>query len=113
MLAVNALFRLRAAQGVPGLASKYGAGRLELACAKAIAAGDPTYRTIKGVLAAGAGSRPRPASGRRRRGGGVPARPGRRLFENVVAMPYQIRTLRHQTSDDHGGSDEPGAGVSA
>jgi hypothetical protein len=49
LLAVNALFRLRAAQGVLGLATKYGADRLELACAKAMAAGDPSYRTAVSI----------------------------------------------------------------
>jgi transposase len=52
-LAENALLRLRAAQGVLGLGDKHDPGRLEAACAKAIAAGDPSYRTIKGILAAG------------------------------------------------------------
>ena len=53
LLAENALFRLRAAQGVLGLADKHDPGRLEAACAKATTAGDPSYRTIKGILAAG------------------------------------------------------------
>jgi hypothetical protein len=53
LLAENALFRLRAAQGVLGLADKHNPERLEAACAKAIAAGDPSYRTIKGILTAG------------------------------------------------------------
>ena len=50
----NALFRLRAAQGILGLRTKYGPERLENACTAALSAGDPSYRTIKGVLAAGA-----------------------------------------------------------
>ncbi len=53
LLAENALFRLRAAQGVLGLTDRHDPGRLEAACAKATAAGDPSYRTIKGILAAG------------------------------------------------------------
>jgi transposase len=53
LLEVNALFRLRAAQGVLGLADKHGPDRLEAACARASAVGDPSYRTIKGILAAG------------------------------------------------------------
>lgn len=61
LLAVNALFRLRAAQGVLGLATKYGPERLETACGKALLVGDPTYRTIKGILAAGAETDPPPA----------------------------------------------------
>jgi transposase len=50
----NALFRLRAAQGILGLRTKYGTDRLEHACAAALAAGDGSYRTIKGILATGA-----------------------------------------------------------
>jgi hypothetical protein len=53
LLEVNALFRLRAAQGVLGLRSKHAPARLEAACAKAIAVGDPSYRTVKGILIAG------------------------------------------------------------
>ena len=53
LLAGNALYQLRAAQGVLGLDSKHQAGRLEAACARATAAGDPSYRTVKGILAAG------------------------------------------------------------
>ena len=58
LLADNALFRLRAAQGVIGLADKHNPARLEAACAKATAAGDPSYRTIKGILAAGTQTAP-------------------------------------------------------
>ena len=53
LLGDNALYRLRAAQGVIGLADRCAPSRLEAACAKAITAGDPSYRTIKGILAAG------------------------------------------------------------
>ncbi len=53
LLADNALFRLRAAQGVLGLADRHDPARLEAACVKATAAGDPSYRTVKGILAAG------------------------------------------------------------
>lgn len=53
LLEINALFRLRAAQGVLGLRDKHTPARLEAACAKAIAVGDPSYRTIKGILIAG------------------------------------------------------------
>lgn len=53
LLAENALFRLRAAQGVLGLAERHDPARLEAACVKATAAEDPSYRTIKGILAAG------------------------------------------------------------
>src|SRR6266567_3815140 len=53
LLEDNALYRLRAAQGVLHLADKHQPGRLEAACARAAAAGDPSYRTVKGILAAG------------------------------------------------------------
>ena len=53
LLADNALYRLRAAQGVVGLADRHDPSRLEAACARAITAGDPSYRTVKGILAAG------------------------------------------------------------
>ncbi len=55
---VNALHRLRAAQGVIGLAERYSPERLDAACARAVAVGDPSYRTIKGILAAGTESDP-------------------------------------------------------
>jgi hypothetical protein len=62
LLAGNALYRLRAAQGVLHLADKHHPGRLEAACAKATAAGDPSYRTVKGILAAGTETAPAPAA---------------------------------------------------
>jgi transposase len=58
LLTDNALYRLRAAQGVLHLADKHQPGRLEAACAKAAAAGDPSYRTVKGILAAGTEASP-------------------------------------------------------
>ncbi|MFI6056516.1 IS21 family transposase [Streptomyces violascens] len=60
LLEVNALYRLRAAQGVLGLRKKYGDVRLEAACAKASLVGDPSYRTIKGILVAGTETEPAP-----------------------------------------------------
>jgi transposase len=53
LLAEPVLHRLRAAQGVLRLAERYGSARLEAACARAIVVGDPGYRTVKGILAAG------------------------------------------------------------
>lgn len=52
LLADGALHHLRAAQGIIGLAERHGSARLDAACARAIVVGDPTYRTIKGILAA-------------------------------------------------------------
>ncbi|MEU8523625.1 IS21 family transposase [Streptomyces sp. NPDC048577] len=63
LLQVNALYRLRAAQGILGLRKKYGDQRLEAACTKAIAVGDPSYRTIKGILIAGTETDPEPETG--------------------------------------------------
>lgn len=54
LLADRALHHLRAAQGILGLAEKYGPGRLDAACGRALAVGDPSYRTVKGILAIGA-----------------------------------------------------------
>ncbi len=62
LLADNALYRLRSAQGVIGLGGRCDPGRLEAACARALAAGDPSYRTIKGILAAGAEHEAPPAA---------------------------------------------------
>jgi transposase len=53
LLEVNALYRLRQAQGVVRLAEKYGKERLEAACRRAAEIGDPEYRTVKGILIAG------------------------------------------------------------
>jgi hypothetical protein len=86
LLEIGALFRLRSAQGVLGLADKHGPERLELACAKAITAGDPFYRTIKGILAAGSETDPLPPS---TGDGGASAHlhgPAA-LFDNVYALP--------------------------
>ncbi len=53
LLGEQALHRLRSAQGVIHLADSYGAPRLELACALALEVGDPSYRTVRGILKAG------------------------------------------------------------
>jgi hypothetical protein len=53
IMEVNALYRLRQAQGVVGLADKYDAFRLDAACRKALVAGDPSYKTVRGILVAG------------------------------------------------------------
>ncbi len=49
----NALYRLRQVQGIIGLAEKYSPQRLEAACHRALLAGDPSYKTVKGILVAG------------------------------------------------------------
>jgi len=53
LLGQQALHRLRSAQGIIGLAGHYGQDRLEAACSFALAAGDPSYRTVRGILDAG------------------------------------------------------------
>jgi transposase len=60
LMEVNALHRLRSAQGILALAGKHGLPRLEAACGRALTAGDPSYRTIKGILAAGLEAEPAP-----------------------------------------------------
>jgi hypothetical protein len=53
LLGQQALHRLRSAQGVIGLGDRYGKDRLEAACSFAFSAGDPSYRTVRGILDAG------------------------------------------------------------
>lgn len=90
LLAVNALYRLRAAQGVLGMRDKHGPDRLEAACAKAVAVGDPSYRTVKGILAAGteATAEATPSAGS---AAGVPAflHGPERLFPDDTGHPEQ------------------------
>ena len=62
LLEVNALHRLRSAQGVLGLADKHGPERLNQACARAMAVGDPSYRTVRGILVAGTETTPNEAA---------------------------------------------------
>jgi len=86
LLEVNALFRLRAAQGVLGLADKHGAARLEAACALTVSVGDPSYRTIKGILAAG--TEHQPAARAAGDGGAAAHLHGpERLFADPVTTP--------------------------
>jgi transposase len=89
LLAENALYRLRAAQGIIGLADKHDPGRLDAACAKALTAGDPSYRTVKGILAAGAerDALPAAASGD---GGAAAFLRGPASFANVIPMPGTV-----------------------
>jgi transposase len=88
LLTDNALYRLRAAQGVIGLADKHDPGRLEAACAKAVAAGDPSYRTVRGILAAGAERDQLPAAAGD--GGAAAFLRGPASFANVIPMPGTI-----------------------
>jgi len=53
ILEVHVLYHLRQAQAVVRLADRYGAERLNAACSRALAFGDPSYRTIKTILERG------------------------------------------------------------
>jgi hypothetical protein len=53
LMEVNALYRLRQAQGVIRLAEKYEPERLDAACRRALEVGDPTLRTVRGILQSG------------------------------------------------------------
>jgi transposase len=53
--------RLRAAQAVLRMADRYGAQRLEAACARALTHDSPFYRTVKTILAGGHDLQPLPA----------------------------------------------------
>jgi transposase len=88
LLADNALYRLRSAQGVIGLAGRNDPARLEAACATALAAGDPSYRTIKGILAAGTENGPLPAAAGD--GGAAAFLRGPASFANIIAMPGTV-----------------------
>ncbi len=112
MLEVGALYRLRAAQGVLGLADKHGTERLESACSKAIVVGDPSYRTIKGILAAGVETDPPPTP---TGDGGAPAHlhGPTALFSNVYALPTangDAHTVVDATTG-RGADDDRGEGV--
>jgi len=53
LLEEHAFHHLRQCQGILRLAEKYGQERLEAACARANAFGDPAYRTVKTILERG------------------------------------------------------------
>jgi transposase len=85
LLAGNALHHLRAAQGVLRLGDRYGPQRLDAACARALACGDGSYRTVKGILVAGLDTAPlvaQPATGR-----AVPA-----LLRGAAALVGDLET---------------------
>jgi transposase len=94
LLEVGALYRLRSAQGVLGLADKHGAARLEAACAKAIAAGDPSYRTVKGILTAGAETDP-PAASTGDGGAAAHLHGPDALFGTVLTLPISNSDGHH------------------
>jgi len=117
LLEVNALFRLRAAQGVLGLADRHRPDRLEAACAKAITVGDPSYRTVKGILAAATQAEP----ARRPTGDGGAAahlHGPLQLFATVIPLPTDqgqaevdtATTDDERASHGHGDDERHGGG---
>lgn len=80
--------RLRAAQGVLALGSRYGHARLEAACQRALVHGSAHYRTVKTILATGADAQP----------GATPETPaayGRARFTRSAAELFQAGTTLH------------------
>ena len=67
-----------------GLGDKHDPSRLEAACAKAITAGDPSYRTVRGILAAGAERDQLPAAAGD--GGAAAFLRGPASFANVIPL---------------------------
>lgn len=53
LLAVNTFYNLRQAQGLLRLGERYGPTRLNAAASRALAYGDPGYRTVKNILERG------------------------------------------------------------
>jgi hypothetical protein len=104
---------------VLALAGRHGVGpdRLEAACATAIAAiaaGDPSYRTVKGILAAGTETAPtqRPTGD----GGAAAHLHGpTQLFRTVIPVPTSEGQLELDTAtasgdhQDHGDDEDQAA----
>lgn len=71
----------RSALGVVRLEKKYGTGRLEKACAKALALASPHYRTVKTILSNSAEDTPLPGSD-------APESPSLKSAENIRGPHY-------------------------
>lgn len=103
-----ALHRLRSAQAILGLSGKHTDARLEAACRKAAEAGDPSYRTIRNILAAGLEGieHERPTGD-----GGAPAflHGPEQLFADVIPFPATAATTHVTTVDrrDDAADGEP------
>ena len=92
-----------------GLADKHGPARLEAACAKAVAVGDPSYRTVKGILIAGAETDPPPpATGDA--GAAAHLHGPTQLFANVIALPTTNGTPDPDPATTSGPRTSPGDG---
>jgi transposase len=92
LFTINALFRLRSAQGILRLTDKHSPARLEAACVKAMAAGDPSYRTIRGILTAGTETEPAPA-GTGDGGAAAHLHGPDALFTNVHPLPTRAEEV--------------------
>jgi transposase len=97
----HAQHHLRAAQGVLRLAERHDTGRLDAACQRALAAGDPSYRTVKGILAAGLEAVPLPAETTTGQAAGIPA-----LLRGPAALIGGMPTLH--LGGHHGDPDAAG-----
>jgi hypothetical protein len=89
LLADHILERLRAAQGVLRLRDRFGAARLEAACARALRHSSPYYRTVKTVLTSGFDQQPLDAAD----GAHVHA-PGAR-FARSAQLLFNLDAPRH------------------
>lgn len=58
LLSSHAWHFLRQSQGIIRLADKYGSERLNAACARANAFGDPSYHTVRNILEQGLDAQP-------------------------------------------------------
>ena len=107
LLAVNALHRLRAVQGILALADKHTATRLDAACRRARSVGDPSYRTIRGILTAGTENIDQPTVA-------APSAPAHlhgpaRLFNpNPSAHTVSAQTVSAHTVSEHSNESSEG-----
>ncbi|MEW2400013.1 hypothetical protein [Streptomyces sp. NPDC046862] len=93
LLEVNALYRLRAAQGELGLRKKYGDTRLEAVCRTVVTVGAPSCRTVKGILVARTETNPEPETGE---AGAAACLHGP---EGLFAIPMQTPGQLHDDQD--------------
>ena len=87
---------------------RHSPARLEAACALAVSVGDPSYRTIKGILVAGTEHQP---AARASGDGGAPAHlhGPKQLFVDVVALnPTPTTSLASMTTASTASSPTPG-----
>jgi len=112
LLAENALYRLRSAQGVLGLADQHDPARLEAACGKALQVGDPSYKTVKGILIAGTEGLPReePAGDA---GAAAFLHGPDQLFADVIPLPLEAASGEGTGATTTAGADRAAEGEAA